>query len=525
MRPHPPHATPLILLGLLLGPPAARADDWPVFGRDQTHNAVSPETGAPTDWHVRAAPKKVVGDKVVERHPDDKNIKWTAPLGSRSIGGPVVAGGLVWVGTNNERPRDPRDFRVRKDGKKEPIDKSVLLCFRESDGKFLWQYAVPRIGGGASTFEDWPHSGLGGAPAVVGDRLWLMTNRGEAVCFDIGPLRRGTGEPRELWKVDLRKQLGVVRNVSLMGGGFMASVPAPYQGRVYVVTANGMDESRNVPAPQAASLVCLDQDTGRVHWTDNSPGKDIRGYQISTPLVVEVNGRGQVIVGQGDGWLRSFDALTGRLVWKCDLNPKGTRYELGGGGEWRHAVASPVYAEGRAYITTGWEPEIFHGAAYLYCIDPTKEGDVSLELEAALGKGRPNPNSAVVWRFGGRAQDPAKAGRDEEFSRSMSNCTVRDGLVYTADLAGYVYCLDARSGKPYWTHDTKNCVRGTPLWVDGKVYVADEDGVVWVFAHGKEKQVLSQIDMNAWFHSSPVFANGVLYLMSESMLYALQEKK
>src|SRR4051812_23027511 len=123
-----------VVSGCLLSLTAASADDWPVFGRDQTHNAVSPEKGAPTAWHAKGSAKTVVGDKVTERHADAKNIKWTAQLGSHSLGGPVVSGGLVWVGTNNDYPRDPRDFRARRDGKQEPIDKSVLMCFRESDG-------------------------------------------------------------------------------------------------------------------------------------------------------------------------------------------------------------------------------------------------------------------------------------------------------------------------------------------------------------------------------------------------------
>src|SRR5207247_7019314 len=182
----------------------AAGDDWPTFGRDHTHNAVSPEAGAPTDWHVQGGAKKIVDNKVVETFADAKDIKWTARLGSISIGGPVVAGGLVWVGTNNTRPRDPNDFLVRKDGKKEPIDKSVLMCFREADGQFLWQLAVPRLGGGVSLYQDYPEQCMGCTPLVEGDRLWLVNNRSEVVCLDVSPLRRGTGAPAEVWKVDLR---------------------------------------------------------------------------------------------------------------------------------------------------------------------------------------------------------------------------------------------------------------------------------------------------------------------------------
>jgi hypothetical protein len=119
-----------IILALTAGL-AARADDWPMLGRDRTHNAVSPEAGAPTDWQNAIPATKDTAAKAA------RNIKWSAKLGSRNMGGPVIVHGLVWVGTNNAHPRDPNDFRARKDGRREPIDLSVLMCFRESDGQFL----------------------------------------------------------------------------------------------------------------------------------------------------------------------------------------------------------------------------------------------------------------------------------------------------------------------------------------------------------------------------------------------------
>jgi hypothetical protein len=176
---------------------AVHAEDWPMLGRNRTHNAVSPEKGAPTDWQyaVPADPAKAA-----------RNIKWTARLGSQSIGGPIVANGLVWIGTNNSNPRDPRHTRPRRDGKREPIDMAVLMCFRESDGQFLWQYASPRVG---VMMQDGPADAMGSAPLIEGDRLWIITNRCETLCLDVGPLRRGEGPPKELWKVDMIKTFGV----------------------------------------------------------------------------------------------------------------------------------------------------------------------------------------------------------------------------------------------------------------------------------------------------------------------------
>src|SRR5437764_872938 len=106
-------------------PPAAR--DWPTFGGTPHRNMVNlRERGLPQTWNV--SPEL--------RH----NVLWTAKLGSRSYGGPTVAGGKIYVGTNNGSPRNRRDVGRRRDGKDEVLDKGVVLCFEEATGRFLWQH-------------------------------------------------------------------------------------------------------------------------------------------------------------------------------------------------------------------------------------------------------------------------------------------------------------------------------------------------------------------------------------------------
>jgi len=112
--------------------------------------------GIPTTWDVKTK----------------KNVKWMAQLGSQSYGNPVVAGGQVYAGTNNELVRNP----------KEPGDRGVLMCFRESDGKFLWQHANEKLAAGRAL--DWPFQGVCSSPLVEGDRLYYVTNRCEVMCLD-----------------------------------------------------------------------------------------------------------------------------------------------------------------------------------------------------------------------------------------------------------------------------------------------------------------------------------------------------
>jgi outer membrane protein assembly factor BamB len=275
-----------------------------------------------------------------------------------------------------------------------------------------------------------------------------------------------------------------------------------------------------------------------VVWTDNSSGKNILEHQISSPLVVEVGGKPQVIVGQGDGWLRAFDATTGKLVWKCDLNSKDAVWEIGGSGNRNYVLATPIFYDNRIYAATGLQVEASDGPAALYCVDPTKEGDVSRELDAGPKKGKPNPNSAVVWHtphdvpkdaprieVGTKKKRDLLRSRDHYFGRSIAGCVAHDGLVYAADVYGLLYCFDAKTGKLYWADDLMTSVRGQLLWADGKVLAATESGELFVYAHGKERNRLATIEAESMFLSGPVFANGTLYLTSKNTLYAIRSTK
>ena len=89
-------------------------------------------------------------------------------LGSDTYGNVVVANGNLYVGTNNGNAYLKRYPNSE--------DLGVLLCFRELDGKFLWQYSREKLPGGR--VHDWPQQGICSAPVVEGHRLWFVSNRG-----------------------------------------------------------------------------------------------------------------------------------------------------------------------------------------------------------------------------------------------------------------------------------------------------------------------------------------------------------
>ncbi len=500
------------LLGIM-----ARADDWPMYGRDSTRNAVSPEKNPPLDWRIE---EKDDAGKITAA---GKNIRWKAELGSTTFGSPAVSGGLVWVCTNTYQASNP--------GIKQ--DAGRLMCFNERDGKLRWQYLTPRIG---DRSHDGPGS-VGSTPMIEGDRLWFITNKWEVVCLDIGPLLKETGEPQEVWKLDMPRDLKVSALCTVMGPSMRCRIGASYKGMIYVITGNGVDATRKrVPAPDAPSLICLEKDTGKVVWQDNSPGKNILSGQWSSPLVAEINGRAQVIAPEGDSWVRSFDAMTGKLIWSFDANPKSSIYPM----TRNLLIAVPVLYENRVYVATGDDPEHSSGRGILWCIDPTREGDISEELDdgpmpagplpdvrrdpsrpGGARKGSSNPNSGVVWKFDKVDRRAKNVPEKDQMNRTIGSVAAADGLVIATDYAGFVHCLDARTGKQQWAHDLEAETRASPLICDGKVYVATNDGQIVILVLSRNEKLLATRDFTSSIYCSPILANGTLYVTTQSTLYAI----
>lgn len=524
-----------LLLGAALLAAAAmthNGGNWNMWGGTPDRNMVSDEMNTPTEWDVKSG----------------KNIKWMADLGSQSYGNPVVSGGKILVGTNNEGRRNPNI-----EG-----DRGVVMCFRESDGEFLWQATHSKLPSGR--VNDWPLQGVCSSPYIDGDRAYYVSNRCEVVCVDLEGFYDGendgaiqdetyTGQQDAdfVWKFDMMLQAGVFpHNLAVCS-------PLVVDGQVFVVTGNGVDEGhRRIPSPRAPSFLCLDKESGDLIWADRSPRRRILHGQWSNPTHGVVNGQPQVYFPGGDGWLYAFDPAgdpdqpgEAKLLWKFDCNPKDTIWELHGRGTRNAILATPVFHDNKVYIAVGQDPEHGYATGHLWCIDATKEGDVSPQLvfdksspdtpvdqdrldsfrpfDPERHVAKPNPNSALVWHYGG--EDETKKFNNIIFGRTMSTVAVHGDLVFAADLAGFLHCLDRETGTPHWTHDMLSQVWGSPYVVDGKVYLGDDDGDIVVLAADKEKRVLAEdIFMGNTVKATPVATGGAMYVMTGNRLYAIQNE-
>lgn len=502
------------------------------------------------------AKKTILGD----------TLKWKAQLGSRAYGGPIIAGGKIFCGTNNENPRNNRDRKKATDDdpKGPPDDKGVVMCFDEKTGDFLWQGIFDKLPGGQ--VRDWPHEGICSTPVVDGDRVYFTTNRCTVVCADFNGFANGNqGFQGEKYKdktdIDIIWEYDMIKELNVFPHNMTACSPLIAGDIIFVVTANGVDEGHiNLPSPEAPSFLALSKTTGKMVWKSAAPGRAIMHGQWSNPCYGEIKGVPQVIFPGGDGWVRAFKPDTGELLWQFDANPKDSKYELGGKGTRSDFIGTPMIYKEKVYIGTGQDPEHFEGIAHFWCIDPAgKKGDISPDLVTDATsdppKTKPNPNSGAVWHYGGE-EKRKYAKRDYVFGRTMSTACIVDDICYISELAGYLHVLDAKTGKKYWQFDLKSAIWGSPYYVDGKIFIGNEDGDLFIFKHDAKPESLDEVEIASMqadekaagkklievrkevdkkyklakvaveqpIRSTPVVANGILYVMTEQSLFAVGKK-
>jgi outer membrane protein assembly factor BamB len=512
-------------LAVTLAFTGAHCADQPQWGEAWSRNMVSAEK------HLPASFDPVTG----------KNIKWKARLGTQSHSTPIIAGGRVYIGTNNEQPRDP----------KHKGDRGVFLCLDEQTGALLWQLVVPKRDEDA--YMDWPRTGMSSEATVEGDRVYLVDNRGAVLCLDAkgmtngndGPFRDeaaymtppGTNAPRQqvgaetrpetlplptdgkllqpglldadiIWKFDLASEAGIwphdAAHSSILIHGH----------HLYLNTASGVDNThKRVRVPDAPSLIVLDKETGR--WLareDEHIAPDVFHNTWASPSIGKVNGRDLIFFCAGNGVVYGFEPLQAtakptkpaalKKVFQFDFDPEAPKTDIHKYLSNRQQGPSdlygmPVFHSNRLYVAGGGDIWWGKNQAWLKCLDATKTGDIT--------------TNGMVWSYALE-------------KHVLSTPAVYDGLVFIADSGRKFHCVDAGTGKALWTHDIDGEVWSSPYVADGKVYLGTRSGEFYVFAASREKKLLAEIDLGSPISATTTAANGVLFIATMHELYAAKEQ-
>lgn len=483
---------------------AATAEDWPQWGGRGDRNMVSPEKHLPDTFDPKTK----------------QNVLWTVKLGKRTYGTPVVAGGRVFIGSENG-------------------GRGWLLCLDERTGKLLWELIIPRLSAKVAPHADGGF-GVCSTVTVQGDRAYVVTNRNEVLCLDVrgmangnagpfkkearylaGPGKGGRKRPRVKPKRtdgDIVWGYDMVAKLEVRPHDASSSSVLIHGGLLYVGTGNGVAAGdKTVPFPQATSLIALDKATGRLVARDNEKiGTRLYKGQWSSPALAKVGGKTigiftigaktLIIYGAGDGVCYAFEparrARGGRVailkkVWSVDCIPPELKVRDGKPIRYKHRdgpseiIATPVFHEDRVYVMIGQDTSHGNGKGSLTCID------------AVSGR--------KLWSY-------------DKIGRSISTVSVADGLVYAAEVAGKLNCLDAETGEHYWTAKAGGRITSSTLLADGKIYLGTSRGLS-VFAAGKTAKLLSSVRLASAVNSTPTAANGVLYVATQRNLYAVRETK
>jgi len=225
-------------------------------------------------------------------------------------------------------------------------------------------------------------------------------------------------------------------------------------------------------------LVVLDKNNGKELWRVDR--NEVSSW--SPPLIVTHDSRKQVVVSASNK-VRSYDASTGKLIWES-------------AGLGTNVIPAPVTLDGMVIVMSG------HREPNLLAIRLGKQGDLT-------------GSDAIVWRN----------DRGNSYTPSP---VLHDGKLYMLTDNGMLSCFNAKTGEAYYRQQRlpkPYNFKASPVGVNGKLYLASEEGDVIVVKMGEKYEVLATNNMpDQMFIATPAVADGSLYLRSQDTLYCIREK-
>ena len=386
---------------------------------------------------------------------ETENIRWKIEIPGRGTGSPVVWDDRVFlmtaipVGVPLDRSHEPRGG-LRPRG----VHRFVVMAIARDDGHVIWERTVR---------EEEPHeaahtdNGTWASSSVVtdGEHVFAYFESRGLYALDLD------GNP--VWEVDLGDK--AMRNQ--FGEG---STPALYGDRLVIVWDHLGGQS---------FVVALDKNTGEEVWRADRDEIDT----WATPLVVEADGRTQVIV-PGRDKLISYDLSDGSIVWESDgltMNP----------------IPSPVHSDGIVIAMSGFQ------------------GNDLKAIRLAGARGDITGTDAIVWEL----------DRDTPYVPSP---LLYDGVVYFLKTnSGILSALDAATGEPLYELQRLEAVPNvfaSPVAADGRIYLAGRDGATLVIRHGPTYEVLATNVLDDGFDASPALVDNEIYLRGYRYLYSIAEE-
>jgi len=330
----------------------------------------------------------------------------------------------------------------------------LLLALDRRDGSVIWERVAAEATPHEASHQD-NGTWSSGSPITDGERVYAYFESFGVYAYDM--------DGELLWK----KDLGDKHQRSQFGEG---STPALYGNRLVIVWDHLGGQS---------FVVVLDKLTGEEVWRRNRDEIDT----WATPLVVEQNGRPQVIVPAMER-MRSYDLETGEIVWESE-------------GLTMNAIPSPVYADGVMIAMSGFR------------------GNDLKAIRLADARGDITGTDAILWSL----------DRDTPYVPSP---VLYDGIVYFLKTnSGILSALDAKTGQPHYQlqrlQNVPN-VFSSPVAAQGRLYFTGREGTTLVIRHGSKYEVLAENHLDDGFDASMALVDKEIYLRGYQYLYCIAEE-
>jgi outer membrane protein assembly factor BamB len=420
---------------------APRAQDSPALRnwaqwRGPHATGASPTANPPTEWS------------------ETKNVRWKVQIPGRGSASPIVWGDRVYlstavpVGVTGDAQHAPRGSVTPRG-----VHRFVVMALDRKTGKTVWE-RVAR--------EQEPHeqshvdngTWASGSPITDGERLFAYFESFGLYAYDLNG--------KLLWE----KDLGDKRMRNEFGEG---STPALYGNTLVVVWDHIGGQS---------FVIALDTRDGRELW--RVPRKEIDTW--ATPLILDVNGRPQVIVPAMER-VRAYDLENGSPVWESD-------------GLTMNAIPSPVHADGLVFLMSGFR------------------GNDLKAIRVAEARGNIDGTSAIVWSL------------DRDTPYVPSPVLVDDILYFLKSNSGILTAVDAKTGKPHYANQRLDGVPNmfaSPVAAQGRIYFPGREGTTLVIKAGPAYQVLAKNVLDDGFDASPALADNEMFLRGYKYLYAIAQ--
>ena len=382
---------------------------------------------------------------------EDKNVRWKVEIPGRGTSTPVVWGDRVYiltaapVGVELAASHDSRGTAGQR-----VAHRMMVMALDRKTGKTVWERTAR---------EETPHEGYHQQFGTWASTSAITDGESIIASFESRGIYAYDMNGKQLWATDL----GDKRMRNEFGEG---STPALYKDRVFVVWDH-----------QGESFIAaLDRKTGKELWRKNRQEID----SWATPLVVEHDGRAQVITG-AQNRVRAYDAASGEMIWEA-------------GGLTPNPIPSPVAGDGMVYLMSGYR------------------GNNLKAVRLAEAKGDITGSAALVWSL------------DRDTPYVPSPLLYDNVLYFLKGNTGVLSAFDAKTGKPHYQVQRIEGVPNvfsSPVGADGKIFVLGQDGSAAVIKAGPAYEVVATNKLNDKFDASPALAGNELYLRGYRYLYCV----